>query len=180
MINISGSVSRSFIFPSDFDTAFDFYSNLQRTFSFLDHISILEQYSPGEYRMLYHATELGIYHVRVFCDIQTETDRRSGVLQITPLESYPPIASKAGLYSLSSQGIYSSESIFSIQAEGTEIKYKLSMHASLPVPLGLRFMPVGVINEIGAISPNGGSMKLSQVLSNALRVRTTYQPNSYW
>jgi hypothetical protein len=148
MITIAGSVHRSFIFPANFQTAFAYYSDFRRTLSFLDHISVTRQYAEDEYRMLYSATELGIYRVRIICDMKAEIDRRQGYLRVHPLEGIPPIQSKAGLYFLSGQGYYNSESIFNPDGDKTKIEYKLRLHARVPIPIGLRFMPIGVINEI--------------------------------
>ena len=98
--------------------------------------------------MIYATSELGIYRVRVFCDMETEIDHENGVIHITPYNEVEPIRNKAGMYSLSGQGYYSSESIFHNRGEQTEIEYTMEMNASLPVPLGLRFMPGALINEI--------------------------------
>ena len=98
--------------------------------------------------MLYRTTELGIYRVRVICDMAAQIDRDAGVLRIQPLDGHPPVKSKAGMYSLSGQGFFRSVSIFHPQDEFTEIDYSLKLSATLPIPIGLRFMPVGLVNEI--------------------------------
>lgn len=148
MITINGSVQRSFVFPADIPTAFDYYKDMSRTLNFLSHISILDRYDEERYRVLYKTTELSIYRVRIICDIQVESDPYNGLLLIHPIcESYP-VKTQSGLYSLSGQGLYSSESNFTSEGDQTRIDYKLELHASLPVPLGLRFMPGAVINSI--------------------------------
>ena len=148
MIDIAGSVRRSFIFPADVRSAFEFYAHINRTLSFLDHISILQQYTSDEYRMLYKTTELGIYRVRVICDMTTKIDREEHILRIEPLNGRQAVKSKAGMYSLSGQGFFNSASVFRSQEESTEIDYSLKLSATLPVPIGLRFMPVSLVNEI--------------------------------
>jgi hypothetical protein len=148
MIKIAGSAKRCFVFPADLQAAYEFYSDFRRTFSFLDHITILHHYGEGEYRMLYSATELGIYRVRVLCDLQAERDYRQGVLRIRPLERIASTRSKVGMYSLSGHGYFNSESLFKPNGNQTNIEYKLRLRARLPIPMGLRFMPRTVINEI--------------------------------
>lgn len=148
MITIAGTAHRSFSFPADLTTAFEFYSDMQRTFGFLSHISILKHYSEEQYRMAYHSTELGIYRIQIICNIQAELDQKTSVIRIRPLKSVPAIQNKAGLYSLTAQGYFTSDSIFSQQDGKTEIDYRLKLNAKLPVPHGVRFMPGPVINNI--------------------------------
>ncbi len=148
MIKIAGSIHRSFSFPADKDVAFNYYCDIPRTLSFLRHIELLNRFDDTTYRLVYATSELGIYRVRVFCDIQTEIDRQSWALRIFPFEGISEIRSKSGMYSLSGQGVYTSESIFKEDGAHTEIEYKLKLSATLPVPLGLRFMPTKLINQI--------------------------------
>ena len=149
MINIGGSVHRSFVFPADTQTAFRYYANMRHTLNMIPHISIHEHWDEHKYRMLYSTTELGIYRVRIFCNIQTQLDQDRGVMHVYPLEEGTVIKSKVGVYSLSAQGEYSSTSTFyEIDAGKTEIDYRLNLHAQLPIPLGLRLMPSRLLNEI--------------------------------
>ena len=98
--------------------------------------------------MLYSATELGIYRVRVICDMTAIIERKRNILRIQPLDGKPPVRRKAGMYSLSGQGYFNSVSIFKPQDGVTEIDYSLELSATLPIPIGLRFMPVSLVNEI--------------------------------
>ena len=150
MITITGSVHRSFEFPSHSEAAFDFYANARRTLSMLPHISIVRQYCPDQYRMMYDTTELGIYRVRMLCDIQVELDRETSVLRIRPMTDPPPVAIEAGVYSLAGQGFFSSESIFRDTGQSTLVDYRFQLGADLPVPFGIRFMPESVLNGIAS------------------------------
>ena len=98
MISISGSVQRSFVFPADEITAFKYYADMNRTLNFLQHISILDRRQEGEYRVLYSTNELGIYSVRLVCDIQITSDPENGLLKIRPLNHPLIVKSKAGMY----------------------------------------------------------------------------------
>jgi len=150
MIKITGETHRSFIFPAELPTAFEYYSDLNRTFSILPHISILQQYDEGQFRMLFSTTELGIYRVRLICDLQAEIDQDHWIVRFLPLAEAPHVKNKAGISSLSGKGYYSSISLFRPQENHTQIDYKLRLHANLPVPFGLRFMPTNIINDIAA------------------------------
>ena len=157
MIKIAGSVHRSFIFPADLPTAFAFYGDMSRSLHYPPHISLLHRYDEHTYRMLYSTTELGIYRVRVICDLQVQLDRAGRALRIRSLDPVTPVKSEAGMYSLSGYGQFESESLFTeedLDAENlpagqhTCIEYRLKLSAGLPVPLGLRLVPVRVIQGI--------------------------------
>jgi len=148
MINIIGSIQRSFIFPANRPTAFEFYSDWQRTLSYLAHISFQRQSNNQHFRMLYSTTELGIYQVLLHCDISIEQDRNAWKLHIQPQEGTTPAVSKAGLYSIEGKGYYSSQSHFHEMGERTRIEYCLNLHADLPVPHAIRFMPAPILQNV--------------------------------
>ncbi len=149
MIRVLGSVQRSFIFPGKLNAAFDYYADMDRTLLFLSHISTVERYSSEKFRMLFSTTELGIYKVRIFCDIQVHLNRQENILRILPFKDFEPVHKNAGVNSLTSQGYFSSESRFKdTGGQQTEIEYQLNLRAELPVPYGLRIMPRSIINTI--------------------------------
>jgi hypothetical protein len=148
MITITGSVHRSFAFPGRQEAAFDYYANIRRTLNMLPHISVVRQYSADQFRMLYSTTELGVYRVRMLCDIQVTLDREAWILRIGPMSNPPPVASEAGIYSLSGPGFFASQSVFHRRGEQTDVEYGFRLNAELPVPFGIRFMPESVLNGI--------------------------------
>jgi len=149
MISINGAVKRSFHFPADLSTAFDFFCDIDRILHFLPHISIVNQYAGNGYRMLYHTTELGIYRVNIYCDLVVEINRQKPSINIHPLDPVSPmVRSEVGLYSLISQGYFSSISTFFPERDQTRIEYQLSLSAELPIPLGLRLIPNSIIDGI--------------------------------
>lgn len=148
MIRIIGSVHRTFIFPAPLESAFEFYADIERTLGFLTHISLVQRRSDRQYRMLYHTSELGVYRIKMYCDIDVQLDRQARVLRITPSTGIPPVAQEIGVYSLSAQGTYSSQSVFTPMQDQTQIDYQLNLNASMPVPYGVRFMPGSVLNSI--------------------------------
>jgi len=60
MIQLAGSVKRSFLFPSDMRTALDFYADMGQLFEYLPHSTLIKVYSKTQFRVLYSSTELGI------------------------------------------------------------------------------------------------------------------------
>ena len=149
MIEISGKIHRSFLFPADLPTAFDFYSDVNRIIHYLPHISLVHKYSDGQYRMLYRTTELGIYRVSIYCDFMADPQAEEQTLFIGPSNNRRvPVQPEAGLYSLVGQGYYSSVSRFYPDESRTKIEYQLELKSELPVPLGLRLMPTNVVESI--------------------------------
>ena len=149
MIKISATYHHNFTFPADLDACFAYYSRLSQTLSFLPHISIVKSYREDQFRVLYSTTELGIYRVNIYCDLQLNADSAEYRLVIQPLENgTSPTKTSFGLYSLTGQGYYSSESILSRDGDQTAIDFRLQLHSSLPVPLALRLMPENVISKI--------------------------------
>lgn len=148
MITISGSVHRSFVFPAELPLAFEYYADIRRTINMLPHISFVQQHGERQYRVLYSTTELGIYRVRLMCDIQALLDRNAHILRMRPMEACLPVKTEAGVYSLTGYGYFSSESIFINRGNHTEIDYHFNLRARLPIPFGIRFMPTQVVNSI--------------------------------
>ena len=147
-IEIDGSVSRSFIFPADLKTAFDYYRDLGKIAGWLGHIEMAERYGPHKYRMLYHSTELGIYQVKIYCDLFLAVDAKSRVLRVTPLQDVPPVRADASMSALTAQGFFNSQSTFYDAGEQTKIDYVLSLRARLPIPIGARIIPATVLDLI--------------------------------
>ncbi len=148
MIEISGSVRKSFIFPAELPLTFAYYSDLGRVLTYLPHISLVRAYSYNRFRVLYATTELSTYRIRIFCDLQADVDTRERALLIRPFDIVPPVKAQAGLRSATAQGYYTSRSVFSPYGDQTRIEYDLQLYAHLPTPLGLRFMPTGVVNRL--------------------------------
>ena len=148
MIKISGSTHQTYLFPANLKNSFEYYADLHHTFSLLPHISLLDQYDDLTFRLLYHTTELGIYKVRIICDLQAQTDRQNWVLHVGPCPGKAPVAIDAGIYSLTAPGAFSSESHFQEVGDQTQIEYKLRLQADLPIPMGVRLMPDTVLNNI--------------------------------
>jgi len=149
MIKIAGFARRTFIFPADLPTAYAYYSDVSRVLTYLPHISLVRAYAYDQFRMLYSTIELGIYHVRIFCDLRTTLNNEAGrLIRISPLEGALPVKSEVSFNSLTAPGNYSSLSVFYENGTKTRVDYSMTLQASLPTPLGLRLMPDKVVNGI--------------------------------
>ncbi len=150
MIEIAGSARRTFLFPADVPTAFAYYSDTSRILSYLPHICVARAYGYDQFRLLYSTAELGIYRIRIFCDLHAKLDAKSGwhAIYISPLQDISPVKAEAGLNSSTAQGYYTSTSIFRAEGDRTRINFSMTLEARLPPPRALRFVPVGVVNGI--------------------------------
>ncbi len=148
MIKIVGSVHRSFTFPADLATTCAYYSDFNRILSCLPHVQIVDRYGPNQFRMVYHTTELGLYSVRLYCDLQAQIDRKRHVLHMIPLPGIPPAKLWAAMNTLVAQGYYASESVFCDEGDHTRIDYTLKLGATLPKPFGLNLVPDAILDHI--------------------------------
>lgn len=147
MIRVTGSARRSFVFPAELPLAYAYYADIGRVLSYLPHICLVRTYGPDRLRLLYSSTELGIYQIRIFADVQTKLED-GRVLRIRQLGEVPPVKVAASSHSATTQGYFSSLSIFRDEGDKTRIDYSLQLRADLPTPLGLRLMPGRLVDGI--------------------------------
>ena len=148
MIEIAGSSRRSFTFPAELPLAYAYYGDVGRLLGYLPHICLVRAYEADRFRLLYQTTELGAYHIRIFADVQTTLEEDGWILRVHPLDGPEPVQPQAGLSSSTTQGYFTSRSVFRDEGAETRISYELQLEAQLPPPLGLRLMPGMVINRI--------------------------------
>lgn len=152
MITLNGSTHRQFTFPGDLRAATAYYRDFDTILSLLPHISLVHKYAPNQYRALYHTTELGVYRVKIYCDLQVHYDALTHTLEVTALPGQPPIKQSVTVQSLIAQGFFTSRSIFRADGGGetprTHIDYALQLDARLPKPFGLSLMPDVVMTQI--------------------------------
>ncbi|RMF51039.1 MAG: SRPBCC family protein [Anaerolineae bacterium] len=148
-IRLDGRTQRSFLFPAPLEDAFRYYTNITHILQFLPHITLLEELGNQRYRVLYHSTELNVYRVRLYCDLEAEISTENYTLVFRALEESSPVQAKAGLDWLVAPGWYSSTSVFSPREDGqTAVEYSLRLWADLPRPWGLGMLPNGTMNRI--------------------------------
>jgi hypothetical protein len=149
MINIDSTIQFSFMFPADMATTFTYYSDMARLVQHLKHIELAdcEPENEREYRLYYNTVELGSYHIHVYCDVRMDFVDNN-IIQITPVENYPPIKTKVTLNSTTARGYYTSEARFFAVGDQTRVEYSLSLNAHPPRPKGMRFMPSKMVDKI--------------------------------
>jgi len=149
MIKVTGSIKRAFVFPADTSTALFYYSELQRITQFMPHINLVEAYELNQIRVLYKTLELGSYAIRIFCDLHSSVDLDEQTLLLQPINTYPPVESKASINTTTGQGIFSLKAkCFELDEHQTRVEYEIMLDAELPRPLGMRLMPRRVVNRI--------------------------------
>ncbi|RPI34192.1 MAG: hypothetical protein EHM70_03620 [Chloroflexota bacterium] len=149
-ITIKGQTRRAFTFPAKMPDAFRFYCNAPVILKLLPHISLTHTYGPDCFRMLYSTTELGVYRIRLYCDVRVQPDLENRTLRFIPFDGSMPVEPESGLSTSTGQGHYSSESVFHDEGSQTRVDYSLQLNASLPAPLSAIFMPPGVRDAIAA------------------------------
>jgi hypothetical protein len=148
MIEIAGAVQRAFTFPADLSTTCAYFGDFRRVISLLPHIRLVRAHSADHYRVLYHTVELGLYDVRIYCDLHARLDPRRSVLRVTPAESHSPVKARVTLTSLTASGRYQSTSEFQAAGRETQVNYRLTLNARLPKPLGLQLISDRAIERI--------------------------------
>ncbi len=148
MIKIAGTTQQTFSFPADVAAASNFYRDFSCILHYLPHIHLIKAYDSDQFRVMYHTLELGIYRVRIFCDLQVRYDEATQTLHVTPLLNKLPVKSEATVHSLTAQGYFNSQSIFLPHEDHSLVDYRLSLEARLPKPFGLMLMPDRVIGQI--------------------------------
>ena len=150
MIEINGAAQRTFSFPAPRPLAYQYYSDFQRIVPFLPHISLLDQYALHQFRLRYQATELGGYRVNIVADVQTTLDPNCHTLSVTALADKPRVADTVSLTSVTTQGYYTSYSLFTDHDDETEVDYCLQLQATFPTLFGLQLMPGSLLNYLAA------------------------------
>ena len=146
MIQLAGSAHRTYLFPADLPTAFAYHCDVARSMRFLPHISIVERYAPDQLRLLYSATESGLYRVRIYCDVLITVERPNYRLRIGPLTGHAPVKNEVGLNAMTCQGHYDSQSAFSAAGHQTQIESHLNLRANVSMPVTLRLIPSALIS----------------------------------
>jgi hypothetical protein len=148
VINIAGTTRQTFSFPADVTAVSNFYRDFSCILPYLPHIQLVKAYGPDQFRVMYHTLELSMYRVRIYCDLQVRYDEAAQTLHVAPLPDKPPVRSEATVHSLTTQGYFTSRSVFRPRSGHSLVDYQLSLEARLPKPLGLMLMPDRVVEQI--------------------------------
>lgn len=155
MIKLVGQVQRSFEFPADLETAFEYFSDVPRLIGYLPYITLEHVHQNGDIRVKFSSTELASYQFNVICDFRTIIDQATYVLEIQPMDNLPAIQPEQTMSSTLARGYFGCVARFTAAGEQTTIDYIIEIDGKVPRPHGLRFMPGGVINRIAKSIANG-------------------------
>ena len=148
MIRLGGSVKRSFLFPGDLRTALHYYADMGQLFQYLPHIQLIKTYSKTQFRVLFNSTEMGIYQILLYCDLQVIQDLENQLILVELLNGKKPIKTKAGMHSIQGMAKYCSSSSFKPEGDCTRIYYHLNLEGELPKPLALGLVPDSITDHI--------------------------------
>lgn len=148
MIRLAGTAKRSFLFPSDIQTAMQFYADMGGLFKYLPHITLIKTYSKTKFRVLYSSTELSIYRIQLYCDLKVTFDKGNATITVGMLEGKKPIKPKAGMHSSRGIANFVSTSEFKAEGEYTRIYYHLNLQGELPTPRAFSLVPHSITDHI--------------------------------
>jgi hypothetical protein len=150
MIQITGSIKRAFIFPAVPKITLSYYSELSRIVQHLPHITLVHAYTPRQIRVLYETVELGSYSIRIYADLESQTDWDNGFLHVNPveIETAVPVRPEVTMRQSTGHGYFAIDSQFFDLGEQTRIESVIKLHAQLQRPLGMKLMPKRVVNRI--------------------------------
>ena len=117
MIHVAGSVSRSFIFPAPWEIAAEYYRDFNRVVRHLSLISMVKQLDEDKFRVMYNSVELGVYNIKIYCDVHTIFDENQRVLVVQTTDDHPKLPTRSGWNSSEAHGAFAQRRI---RAEGLE------------------------------------------------------------
>jgi hypothetical protein len=148
MIRLAGTAKRSFLFPSNLDIAMHFYADMGGLFKYLPHITLVKTYSKTQFRVLYSSTELSIYRIQLYCDLEVSFDQENALIKVGTLQGKKPIKPKAGMHSSRGAAEFLSVSEFKPEGDETRIYYHLTLSGGLPTPKAFSIVPGAITNHI--------------------------------
>jgi hypothetical protein len=148
MIRLAGTAKRSFIFPGNLQDAMQHYANLEKLFEYLPFVSLINTFSTNQFRVRYASTELNIYKIQLYCDLEVVIDKGQSLINVKTLDANKPTRPKAGLHSSRGNASFASNSRFVPEGENTRIYYSLELNGKLPTPKAFSLVPLSITNHI--------------------------------
>ena len=148
MIKVAGNTRRSFLFSGNYHEAIEHYSDIGSIFNYLQKVTLTKQYSNSQYRMMFRSTELSIYAIQLYCDLEVIIDKNNATISVRPLFGKKPIKPKSGMHSSRGMANFSSTSKFVKDGEFTRVYYHLNLDGELPKPLAFSLVPDKITNHI--------------------------------
>ncbi|HID52098.1 MAG TPA: DUF1997 domain-containing protein [Anaerolineae bacterium] len=150
MLNLTGAITRSFIFPAPINLTICYYSDLVKMIHLMPHITLVHTYTPNQARVLYETVELGSYTIRVYTDLESQVLPDEKGIEIYPVElaAAVPVETKSTMRESVGQGLFSLSARFFDLGHQTRVEYTVKMQSKLKRPRGMRLMPKRVVNRI--------------------------------
>ncbi len=150
MIEITGSITRTFILPSEPAPALTFFDDITRVIEFTPNISLVHAYSQDQIRTLYESEELGTYKIRIYSDLQIDRNWNDHVLDVysVKIPAAVPIEPEATNRTTTGFGTFSIQVKLFDLGDQTRIEFTNRLQAKLLRPTGMRLMPKRVVNRI--------------------------------
>jgi len=148
MIRLAGTTKRAFIFPGSIYEAMQHYAVMEDLFQYLPHISVINTFSGTQFRVLFSSTELSIYQIRIYCDLEVSINWKDALITVGILRGKKPVKSKAGMHSSQGMAQFISTSQFVPDGEKTRVYYHLNLKGDLPKPRAFSLVPDNITNHI--------------------------------
>jgi hypothetical protein len=148
MIHLAGTAKRSYLFPGNIHDAMQHYAIMDGLFKYLPNITLTKIYSPTQFRVLFRSTELSIYKIQLYCDLEVTIDINDAIITVGILNGKKTIKPKAGMHSSCGMAQFVSTSQFVADGEYTRIYYHLDLKGELPKPRAFSLVPDSITNHI--------------------------------
>ena len=150
MIQISGSITRTFILSSPPEPALLFFDDIIRVIDFIPHITLIHCYSNDQIRTMYESEELGSYTIRIYSDLAIDRRWDEGILEVysAQIATAVPIEPTATMRDTTGSGLFAIQVQLFDLGEQTRIEFTTKLQANLIRPKGMRVMPKRVVNRI--------------------------------
>ena len=177
MINITGSITRTFILPSPPAPTLLFFNDIHRVIDFIPNITLIETYSENKIRVCYESQELGSYTIRIYADLTFDYNWDDYVLHVHTIKipTAVPVEQIATMRETTGQGLFEIEvNLFDLDGQ-TRIEFTNRLQAKLLRPKGMRLMPKRVINRIAqGITENRNREIADGFIKNAIENYTDW------
>jgi hypothetical protein len=117
-------------------------------FKYLPHITLIKTYSRTQFRVLYGSTELSIYQIQLYCDLEVRFDSENALIEVGILHGKKQITPKAGMHSSRGTAKFISTSEFKSEGDHTRIYYHLTLSGGLPKPKAFSLVPDSITDHI--------------------------------
>jgi hypothetical protein len=147
-IQIDGQARRGFIIPARRDAAFTYCCDFEKIFGLVPHLTIVRAYNDRCFRVRYQSTELGVYRIRIYADLQIILDEINWVLRLEPASGIDPVHPQAGWAAAEGHGWFTGQTRFYENEGDTKVVYNFRIQAQVPTPFSACILPPSMCRKI--------------------------------